>query len=406
MRRDLHELKTISAVLINKDAETLFGSNLDDFFVEYGDVWRGIKEYYNKHREMPTPEVVHEMFNHFKCADVTGAVEFYVDSLRAFYLKNKGKNIAMVADGLFEQAPAEEVIDALMAKLQELRSYSITATDHNIMDFDAAEERYEKVREKVAAMDGVPGIPSGVKTIDASYPTGWAGGDLIILLGYTGRKKSFFSALLACEAFQRGYKPMYVSLEMKADKVQDRIFTIMGSGMFQNSGLALGDIRKDSFDTFRETWEGKGEFIVVNSDGRAAITPNVLQAKIDQHKPSMLILDYAQLMSDNGMNDNMTIKMMNLSVQLKSLAVANDIPIILISSATPDGKVGDDPPTIEQVAWSKQLAFDADLAFAVHGSDEGDIVRIVCRKNRNGPQFDLSLDWDINNGIWKEFYIT
>ena len=97
--------------------------------------------------------------------------------------------------------------------------------------------------------------------------------------------------------------------------------------------------------------------------------------------------------------------MRNLSKQLKTFAVANEIPVILISSATPDGKVGEDAPTIEQVAWSKQLAFDADLAFAVHKHDLGNMIDIVCRKNRNGSQFSLQLDWDIDNGIWNEFYV-
>lgn len=401
----MHELRVINAILNEKDVDTLFGGNLDDFFVDFGDVWTGIKDYYNKHREMPNADVVKETFSHFEKVDAQGAVDHYADALRAFYLRNKGQNIAMVAGELFKQAPAEEVIDALMAKLQELRSYSVTATDHNIMDLDAAEERYEKVREKVAAMGGVPGIPSGIKTIDAAYPTGFAGGDLIVCLGYTGRAKSYFTALLACNAYDRGYKPMYVSLEMGPDKVQDRMFTILGSGLFQNSGLALGDIREDSFQAFRQQYEDKGEMIVVNSDGRSEITPNVLQAKIDQHKPSMLILDYAQLMSDNEHSGDMTARMRNLSKQLKTLAVANDIPIILISSATPDGKVGEDAPTIEQVAWSKQLAFDADLAFAVHKQDEGSLIDVVCRKNRNGGQFIVKLDWDIDNGDWKEFYI-
>ena len=85
------------------------------------------------------------------------------------------------------------------------------------------------------------------------------------------------------------------------------------------------------------------------------------------------------------------------------LAVNNNIPIILISSATPDGTVSmNEPPQVHQVAWSRQLAFDADLAFAVHRHDDSDIIEIVCRKNRNGPLFSGYLEWDIDRGLITE----
>ena len=67
-------------------------------------------------------------------------------------------------------------------------------------------------------------------------------------------------------------------------------------------------------------------------------------------------------------------------------------------SATADGKVDDIPPTIEQVAWSRQLAYNADLAIAVHKHDNSDLIDIVCRKNRNGPLFAGTLNWDIDTG--------
>jgi replicative DNA helicase len=198
---------------------------------------------------------------------------------------------------------------------------------------------------------------------------------------------------------------MIVSLEMSGQKVRDRVYTIMGSGLFRQSDLSLGAIATDDFRTFKGKFDGKNEFIVVTNDGVSELTPNVIQAKIDQHKPSMLIFDYAQLASDNANSSDMTARMRNMSKEYKRLAVQNNIPIILISSATADSSASaSEPPTVEQVAWSKQLAFDADLAFAVHKHDDSNIVEIVCRKNRNGPLFAGFLDWDIDRGIVKETF--
>src|SRR6478609_9736695 len=96
----------------------------------------------------------------------------------------------------------------------------------------------------------------------------------------------------------------------------------------------------------------------------------------------------------------LTLRMLNMSKEYKRLAVKKQVVIILISSATPDGSTGTkEPPTINQVAWSRQLAYDADLAITVHKNDDSNLIDIICTKNRNGPLFAGQLDWDIDNGI-------
>lgn len=119
----------------------------------------------------------------------------------------------------------------------------------------------------------------------------------------------------------------------------------------------------------------------------------------------MVILDYAQLMSDVNRSESMTQRMMNLSKELKRMAMRKQIPIVVISSATQDG-VGkvDGPPGITNVAWSRQLAYDSDLAFSVHKYDDSNLIDVVCAKNRNGPLFAGSLNWEINEGKIEEVF--
>jgi len=167
----------------------------------------------------------------------------------------------------------------------------------------------------------------------------------------------------------------------------------------------LGDVNVDDFRTFASKYSGFGDFVVMSNDGVGELTPNVLQGKIDQHKPSIMAFDYAQLGSDNANSPDMTARMRNMSKEFKQLAVSNKMACVLISSATPDGTASTkEPPTINQVAWSKQLAYDADLAFAVHKHDDSNLVEIVCSKNRNGPLFSGALDWDIDRGVIEEVF--
>lgn len=400
------ELQVINSVLKNKDIGVLFAESVDDLFTDYGDVWEDIKEYHNKYHAIPDIEVLQAKHGEDLAeVAVKGESQYYLSELKNEYIANKIKALVLKASTKTSPETAEIVLNGLQADLAKLNRFSHSARDLNVMDFDDAERHFEEVRAKAEAMGGVPGIPTGVNFIDSAYTSGLAGGDLVVVLGWTGRAKSYFTTLVACNAHNLGHKPMIVSLEMSGEKVRDRVYTIMGSGLFKQSSLTLGDIATDDFTSFKKKYEDKRDFIVVTNDGVSELTPNVIQAKIDQHKPSMLIFDYAQLASDNANSPDMTARMRNMSKEYKRLAVNNNIPIMLISSATADSSASaSEPPTVEQVAWSKQLAFDADLAFAVHKWDDSDIVEIVCRKNRNGPLFSGYLKWDIDRGVVTETF--
>lgn len=398
------ELQTLNAVLKNNDINVLYSeSSVDDLFVAYGDVVQEIKNYHTKYHALPDISVIQEKFSDFEDVEVKGQTEHYMDLLREEYVHSRIDSIiTKAARALDANAPAI-VLSKLQESLAKLNRFAGGAVDMNIMDFDDAERHYDEVRERAEALGGQPGIPTGVAFIDSAYTSGFAPGDLIVVLGWTGRAKSLCTTLFACNAHDCGFTPMIVSLEMSGTKVRDRVYTIKGSGLFSNSALGLGDIGVDSFKKFKETQDGKPEFIVVTNEGVTELTPNVVEAKIDQHKPKLVVVDYAQLASDNANSENMTARMMNMSKEYKRLAVKKQVAIILISSATAESATSsNEPPTIEQVAWSRQLAYDADLAFAIHKMDDSNLIAVVCRKNRNGPLFAGYLDWDIDRGIFTE----
>lgn len=399
------ELAVINSVLKTKDISVLYAPSVDDLMVAYKDVWEDVKGYYSKHHEIPDIEVIQEKHPELEDIQVKGTSKHYLDDLTSYYIKNRLENIAMGIVSEIDNMSANELVLKLQKTAMNLGRFSSSARNKNVMDLEDAERHYEEVREKALLMGGTPGIPTGVEFIDSAYRSGLVGGDLVIVLGWTGRAKSLFTTLVCCNAHERGFKPMITSLEMPFEKVRDRIFTIKGSGLFKNSDLALGNVSSDSFKLFAEAQAGKQDFLVVTNDGSNEITPNSIQVQIDQYKPDVLVFDYAQLASDNDNTSDMTARMRNMSKQFKALAVRNNIPVILISSATADSSTSaDEPPTVEQVAWSKQLAFDADLAFAVHKHTDSDVIEIVCRKNRNGPLFAGYIVWDIDSGTFEVRY--
>ena len=401
----MKELQAIVAILNERNDTLLFEDYLSDFFPVEGQLLQDVKDYYFKYDTLPTVAGMGEKYPELLDTNADRVAREYVEELREQFLERKvsgtlTNGVKNIQSGAVNPS---EALQMLQNVLSEYNKYTANSVVTDVMDFDIAEEHYEEVRKRIAENGGVSGIGTGFDFFDSAYPTGMQAGDLIVVLGWTGRAKSFFTTYVACHAFKEGRTPMIASLEMNADKIRDRVWATMGAGMFRNTDLVMGDIEADKFNQFRSHYESeKKKFLIVESDGRSELTPAAMQVKYNQYHPDIMIWDYAQIMSDNEGSENVTQKMKNLSTQAKQFAVRNQIPVILISSATPDGKVDDIPPTIEQVAWSKQLAYDADLAVAVHKQTDSNVIDIVCRKNRNGPEFAGSVRWDLNQGIIEE----
>lgn len=399
----LTEVKVINSVLKSGDKNALFAPSADDLFTSYGDVWSYIKDYHDTYGAMPSFDVVQDRFDGaLDDVSVPGKTRYYMDELRTEYIDNRIESLLTRA-ALEKQsgATATEIKYKLQEALNKLDRFSSTARDLNIMDTDGAKRHYEEVRERAIAMGGTPGVPTGLDFIDASMPLGMQGGDVISIIGYPARGKSALGALFAAKAIQRGYKPLILSREMTAEAVRDRIYTIMGSGLFSNSDLMLGNVNPDDFRNFSS--QNSGEGWIVDGNGVGDMTPNFVRGKIDQHRPDFVLWDYMQLFHDNRLTEDMTGRMRNLSLEVKSLANYSQIPMIVISSATPpDGGKVDGPPNVERSAWSRQLAYDSTVCIAVHRHDDTNMYQVECAKNRYGPLFSGFLDWDMDRGTYEE----
>jgi replicative DNA helicase len=401
------EATLISAVCKNKDISTLLADNVDELFTSHKDIWEGLKSYYYKFRAVPEAGILLEKFKDFEIdTNVKAETGYYLDKLKNEYLSNRLKNIIIKSGSMLKEDAASRVLSEMQAQLASLSKFTSNVRDLDVTDADNAIKHFEATKLRSAEMGGSPGIKTGFEAIDLAYPTGMAPGHLIVAIGWPGRGKTWFTSYLACKAWEQGFKPMIVSLEMSPENMRDRIYTMLGSGLFRASDLATGDINLDDFKSWsNKKFENKNGFVLVSNEGMAEVTPATIQGKIDQHKPDLVILDYHQLFSDNKKSMGATERNMNISREFKMLAMTNNIPVIDITAATMDDVSDqDNPPMLSQVAWSKAIEYDADMAIAIHKYTGTQMVEVVSRKNRHGQEFGMYLDWDINRGIVKEIY--
>lgn len=399
------EDKLITAVLQDKQMHVLLQANADNLLRTHKDIWQFIRMYFEQNQSVPPVELVVEKYRDFQPVSSVGATKHHLEELQGEYLNDSLKGILMDAATDIQAGKAPQVLETLISKTSELKKNTATIRDIDVTDIESAVAYYENVKKQADL--GLSGIKTGLPGFDNYLPAGIMPGQLGVFLAYPGIGKSWLSLYFAVQAWKQGKSPMVVSLEMSETEVRNRVFTIMGEGLWSHRKLSAGEVEIDMLRKWHTNKiSGKPEFHIISNDSGGEVTPSVLRGKIDQYKPDFVIVDYLQLMSPNQKSDNETVRMKNLSRELKLMAISEEVPIIAISSATPDdvNKL-DTVPTLGQTAWSRQIAYDADWVLALGRGSNSDIIECVFRKNRNGfmGEFLVQADFDKGYYHYKDF---
>lgn len=403
------EAKLLTAICKNKDMASILNQNIDNLFTSYGDVWRFVKNYWAEYKSVPDVSTVEEKFFDFDpVPNVSGDTKFYLDELREYYVGTQLSHLLRSKSHELKQGSPIEVLKNLTAEATKLNNVSATTHDMDITDYEQRAEHMEQVAQMNRDGFGTIGVPTQINAIDSIYG-GLQPSDYIIIMGWTGSLKTWLATLMACRAWDAGFKPMIMSLEMTPEQMGARIDTILGMGEFSNKALMNGQI---DFDNYREwgksRFKDKQGFTVVSREGMREVTPDMVHAKIEQHRPDLVICDYHQLFADGRGTMDQTRKNLNVANDFMSIAGAAQVPLIDITAVTMDGDHGERPPLLNEVAWAKQIAYNADLTLAVCSQydkfENKYLLEAVARKTRRSEPFSFSLDWDIDAGVVKETY--
>ncbi len=399
------EAKLISAVLEDKQVHVLLQANVENILRTHNDIWQFIRNYSEHNGTVPPVTLVVDKFRDFHPVDGVGATKHHLEELQAEYLNDSLKDILRNTAADVQIGKGTEALESLIQMTSELKKNTASIRDIDVTDIDNAIAYYENVQKQNEL--GQIGIKTGLPGFDNYLPAGIMPGQLGVFLAYPGIGKSWLSLYFAVQAWKQGKSPMVVSLEMSETEVRNRVYTIMGEGLWSHRKLSSGQVELDMLKSWHQkNLQGKPEFHIISNDSGGEVTPSVMRGKIDQYKPDFVIVDYLQLMSPNQKSDNETVRMKNLSRELKLMAISEEVPIIAISSATPDdvNKL-DTVPTLGQTAWSRQIAYDADWVMALGRGTNSDVIECVFRKNRNGfmGEFMVQADFDKGTYRYKDF---
>jgi replicative DNA helicase len=395
------EARVISALLQDKQMHVLLQANVENLLRTHTDVWNFIRLYFDNNGTVPPASLVVEKFRDFQPVDGVGATKHHLEELQTEYLNDSLKDILRSAAGEVQGGEGTKALDELITKTSELKKNTSAIRDIDATDLDSAVAYYENVQKMKET--GQVGIKTNLPGFDNYLPSGIMPGQLGVFLAYPGIGKSWMALYFAVQAWKQGKSPLIISLEMSETEVRNRIFAIMGEGLWSHRKLSNGEIEIDMLKRWHENKvAGRPEFHIISNDSGGEVTPSVIRGKIDQYKPDFVVVDYLQLMSPNQKADSETVRMKNLSRELKLMSIGEEVPIIAISSATPDDvKDLSSAPTLGQTAWSRQIAYDADWVMALGRATNSDIIECVFRKNRNGFMGDFLVQVDFDKGYYR-----
>ena len=395
------EAKLISAVLSDKQVHVLLQANVDNLLRTHNDVWNFIRNYFEHNSAVPPVNLVVEKFRDFNIIEGVGATKHHLEELQTEYLTDSLKDILRSAAGDVQQGEGNKALDNLITQTSELKKNTSAIRDIDVTDLESAIAYFENLKVQQAA--GHVGIKTNLPGFDNYLPSGIMPGQLGVFLAYPGIGKSWMALYFAVQAWKQGKTPLVISLEMSETEVRNRVFTIMGEGLWSHRKLSNGEIEMETLKMWHaKHLQGKPEFHIISNDQGGEINPSVLRGKIDQYKPDFVIVDYLQLMAPNQKSDNETVRMKNLSRELKLMAIGEEVPIIAISSATPDDANDlNSVPTLGQTSWSRQIAYDADWVLALGRAANSDIIECAFRKNRNGFMGDFLVQCDFDKGYYR-----
>ena len=395
------EAKVISAVLQDKQLHVLLQANVETLLRTHNDVWNFIRLYAENNGTVPPSSLVVERFRDFEIIKEVGATKHHLEELQTEYLNDSLKDILRSAATEVQGGQGVQALEDLITKTSTLKKNTSSIRDIDATDIDSAIAYFENVKEQQAL--GQRGIKTGLPGFDNYLPSGIMPGQLGVFLAYPGIGKSWMALYFAVQAWKQGKTPLIISLEMSETEVRNRVFTIMGEGLWSHRKLSNGEVELDMMKKWHtDKIDGRPPFHIISNDSGGEVTPSVIRGKLDQYKPDFVVVDYLQLMSPNQKADNETVKMKNLSRELKLMAISEEVPIIAISSATPDDvKDMSTVPTLAQTAWSRQIAYDADWVMALGRASNSDIIECAFRKNRNGFMGDFLVQCDFDKGYYR-----
>lgn len=319
---------------------------------------------------------------------------------------SRRRQLAAVGRRLAEEAETselsvEDLADRADSAVLAIRGGSTDGGLQAAADF--VNSVYEDIEKAHSSGGSIPGLATGIEALDRRL-LGLQDGRLIVLGARPGMGKSALAQAIAMNvAAATGKAVAFFSYEMPARELVRRAIASntginsekLATGKIAGSdwvrvAAACGEFVNPPTRTLGNLLLAHGHHVPKTIEGVRA----ELRRTARRYEIGLVVIDYLQLMSVPGRQENQTQKITEISRGLKCLAMDFDVPVLALSqlSRAPEGR--DDPkPRLADLRGSGSIEQDADQVLFLSQFDSEGRVRVSIAKNRGGASGDFLLEF-------------
>lgn len=381
---------TITTLITRGIGSHHFNTNTPDG-KELADVFEWLTDYAKKYGA-PSIQIFRERWPGFQFEPCSDPIEPLIDAFLQ-NVKRRAFSAKVIELAHAEQDPNRwgELDQIMLDAARDLAALVPSGRVHRFSDMPKRVGQYD---EEVANPELRKGWSTGISIFD-DVTNGMQPGNLVTVAGYSGRGKSLLSAYLTMSAYEQEAMGLIMSLEMTAPEIFERLDTMVVN--FSHKLLAQRRLPENDLALWRrisKQFAGAKNDIIVKDDLLGCTTDRVY-AEITRYKPDVVVVDYVQLMRSRQSYASQWQGLVDITNDLKQIAIANDCVIIMVSQ---DGRSSADEGSGEtNMGGSISVYQAADIYLGLHQTDEmyaDHVMEVRLLKNRRGVrQINANMIW-------------
>ena len=324
-------------------------------------------------------------------------VEYYADIIKENSIKRNliDMGTKIVEMGFMDHKDAGELVD------QTEQSVFAMTQGHSTVGFipikDSLAQSFDRIDELHKSGAGLRGIKTGFLDVD-NILSGMQASNLLILAARPGQGKTAMIVNIAQNIAVTEKKPVGIfSLEMSQEELVDRL--LVGQADVDAWRLKTGKLSENDFAKLSEAM-GILADAPIYIDDTPGISISQIRTKARrlqlEHKVSIIIVDYLQLVDPGKHYDNRVQEVSVVSQALKNLARELKIPVLAVSQLSRAVEHrGEKKPQLADLRESGAIEQDADVVMFIY-RPEAEIsnviqTKLLIAKHRNGPMGEVDL---------------
>lgn len=378
----VHIIKTKSASLFRV-------LKLEWFVQDEIPIYNKVLEIFIKYSRFPSISYLQKTFD-ISDIDTDYPDKFYLDELRKRNLASKLVELGTRMGDKLRQGETFNAIDLLTEFSTEYQLNTVQSTE--IQNLEDMKENLSEYFNYVRSRIGLIGVPSGWDYLD-SQSTGFQKGDIYCIMARVKTGKTMALIYMANHAFNRGYKPLFITMEMTCTQVIRRLAALRsGIGM---QYIKTGEISEFAKGHLFDSMNSNRPFYIVEGQFKKTIAE--ISATVMALNPDIVYIDGGYLIKTNtNYNSARWEKMAEVIESLKTLAVTAKVPIVISFQFNRQVKADSHNAGLEHIQLSDAISQILSIGIGIFNEDSPELKRIEILGGREGEDGTFMINWDWN----------